>query len=345
MRAAVLRRGRMVVADVPEPVPGRGQVLVAVKACGICGSDLHFAHAGAEDLAIRRQMERALSAGGTADIDLDADVFMGHEFVAEVLEPGPDTACLPAGTVVTAFPGLRTPTGMAGILYSNTIHGGFGERMLLTARFLLAVPNGLPEAHAALTEPLAVGLHAANRAEIGAKDGAIVLGAGPVGQAVIAALRMRRVEPIIAADLSETRRNLAVAMGAHEAVDPRIDPPFDAWDRHGREDPPVVFDAVGAPGVLNEAIRTAPRRTRLVIVGTCVGGDVITPYWALAKELDIRFSMAYDRTEFADSLRALGEGEVDVTPLITGHVDLDGVQDAFDSLASPQNHCKVLVTP
>ena len=122
--------------------------------------------------------------------------------------------------------------------------------------------------------------------------GAIVLGAGPVGQAVIAALRMRRVAPIIAADLSETRRNLAVAMGAHEAVDPRIDPPFDAWDRHGREDPPVVFDAVGAPGVLNEAIRTAPRRTRLVIVGTCVGGDTITPYWALAKELDIRFSMA-----------------------------------------------------
>src|SRR5215510_5916142 len=178
MRAVALRQGRMEVDEFPELVPERGQVLVRVKACGICGSDLHFAGHGAEVLAVRGQMTGAEPPGGTTDIDLARDVFMGHEFACEVLEAGPDTEAPPPGTLVTSIPALKTSAGYAGILYSNTVHGGYGERMLLTARLLLEVPNGLPASHAALTEPLAVGLHAVGRAEIQPGAGAVVVGAG-----------------------------------------------------------------------------------------------------------------------------------------------------------------------
>ena len=89
MRAAVLRDGRMVLRDdVPEPVPGPGQVLVGVKACGICGTDLHFAKHGDQMLKLTREM-KGMPVEGGLPVDLAADVFMGHEFSAEVLEAGP----------------------------------------------------------------------------------------------------------------------------------------------------------------------------------------------------------------------------------------------------------------
>ena len=110
MRAAVLRDGRMVLRDdVPEPTPGPGQVLVGVKACGICGSDLHFAKHGTEVIELNDQMEGFGSGGMT--IDLKRDIFMGHEFSAEVLDAGPDTDAPQAGTLVTSLPVLLSSAG------------------------------------------------------------------------------------------------------------------------------------------------------------------------------------------------------------------------------------------
>ncbi len=104
MRAAVLRGGRMVLRDdAPEPVPEPGQVLVAVRSCGICGTDLHFAAHGAEVLAMTNEL--AGDYGG-AGVDLSRDVFMGHEFGAEVLEAGPNTDTHASGTIVTSLPVL-----------------------------------------------------------------------------------------------------------------------------------------------------------------------------------------------------------------------------------------------
>src|SRR5271166_1251033 len=140
MRASVLRDGRMVYRDdVGEPVPGPGQVLVGVRACGICGSDLHFAKHGKDVLALGGQM----SGTGLGDfsLDLSGDVFMGHEFSAEVLEAGPGTEAPAAGTVVTSIPVLLSPAGVEPIIYSNRTPGGYAERMLLSAPLLLEVPN------------------------------------------------------------------------------------------------------------------------------------------------------------------------------------------------------------
>src|SRR6202022_3372177 len=227
MRASVLREGRMVYRDdVPDPVPGPGQVLVAVRSCGICGSDLHFAAHGAEVLSLSGQMSSA--AGGGMSVDLGHDVFMGHEFSAEVLEAGPDTETHPPGTLVTSIPILLSTKGVEPIVYSNCTIGGYAERMLLSAALLLAIPNRLDLKHAALTEPMAVGLHAVNKSNITPGETALVLGCGPIGIAIIAALQARGVETIVASDFSPKRRELATAMGAHQTLDAAHGSPFDS---------------------------------------------------------------------------------------------------------------------
>src|ERR1700753_2023963 len=207
MRAAVLRDGRMVCRDdVPDPIPETGQVLVGVRACGICGSDLHFAAHGAHVLEMSDRVARG--AGGM-HVDLNRDVFMGHEFSAEVLEAGPDTETHPPGTLVPSLPLLLSAKGGEPIVDSNSTIGGYADRMLLSAPLLLPIPNGLDFRHASLTEPMAVGLHAVNKSAVAPSETALVLGCGPIGIAILASLKARGVETIVAADFSPKRRELA----------------------------------------------------------------------------------------------------------------------------------------
>lgn len=337
MRASVLRDGRMVYRDdVPEPVPGPGQVVVAVRCCGICGSDLHFAAHGAEVVALSNQLARGR---GAMDLDLDQDVFMGHEFSAEVLEAGPDTATHPPGTLVTSIPVVLSDKGVEPIVFSNTTLGGYAERMLLSARLLLAIPNGLDPRHAALAEPMAVGLHAVNKSGIGAGETALVIGCGPIGISIIASLRVRGVENIVASDFSPKRRELAAKMGAHQTVAPAQGSPFDTVKTR------VVFEAVGVPGIIDDIMQRARNGTRVVVAGVCMQPDTVHPFFAIAKELNLQFVNAYTPEEFAEALHAIAEGRIDVAPMITGEVDLAGVGAAFDDLADPGRHCKILVTP
>lgn len=339
MRAAVLRQGRMVYRDdVPDPVPAPGQVLVAVRSCGICGSDLHFATHGAEVLSLTARIPSGFSTTGMP-LDLSRDIFMGHEFSAEVLEAGPDTDTHPPGTLVTSMPVLVSATGVEQIVFSNQTVGGYAERMLLSAPLLLQIPNGLDPKHAALTEPMAVGLHAVDKSAIQPGETALVLGCGPIGIAVIASLRARGVETIVASDFSPKRRELASAMGAHQTLNPAQGSPFDTIT------PAVVFEAVGVPGIIDDVMLRAAPATRLVVVGVCMQPDTVHPFFAIAKEIDMQFVLGYDPNEFASSLHAIAEGEVDVTPVITGDVGLDEVGAAFDDLADPERHCKILVTP
>jgi threonine dehydrogenase-like Zn-dependent dehydrogenase len=270
---------------------------------------------------------------------LSRDVFMGHEYSAEILEPGPGTDTHPAGTVVTSIPVLLSGAGVEAIVYSNTTVGGYAERMLLSAPLLLPIPNGLDPQHASLAEPMAVGLHAVNKSGIQPGESALVLGCGPIGIAVVAALRIRGVETIVAADFSSKRRELAATMGAHQTIDPAQGSPFDTAK------PTVVFEAVGVPGIIDDVMRRARHGTRVVVVGVCMQADTVHPFFAIAKEISVQFVLAYDAQEFGDSLRAIAEGDIDVSPMITGAVGLEDVGAAFDDLAHPERHCKILVTP
>jgi threonine dehydrogenase-like Zn-dependent dehydrogenase len=358
MRAAVMRNKKLVVADVPLPEPGPGEVLVRTLACGICGSDLHaLKHA-------EQFVEASRRAGSAFAMDLARDVVMGHEFCAEIVDHGPDTRKhLKVGTRVCARPLLIRPEGVQAIGYSNANPGGFGEYMRLTERLLLEVPEGLASEHAALTEPLAVGLHAVSRARLEPHDAPLVIGCGPVGLAVIAALRLRDVRPIVAADFSPRRRALAAGLGADMVVDPAENTPWQSWRQlagwrdasRGRELPPwvpgpplrpaVVFECVGVPGVIDQIMAAAPRAARIVVVGVCMERDTIQPMLGTAKELSIAFVLAYTAEEFAATLGHIAAGELPAAPLITGTVGLEGVAQAFDELGSPERHAKIMVEP
>src|SRR5215475_176553 len=227
MRAAIFRNGRIVADTMAEPKPAAGQVLVKTLACGICGSDLHARqHA-------HRMVELAKHFPHRKPMDLSRDVVFGHEFCCEVLDYGPGTERkLKPGTKVCSLPALITPEGISGIGYSNDNVGGYAERMLLSQPLLLEVPNGLPAAHAALTEPLAVGIHAMAKANIVGGEVPLVIGCGPVGLAVIAALNIKGLHPIVAADYSPARRALAEKLGADIVVDPARSQPYAAWAEH-----------------------------------------------------------------------------------------------------------------
>ncbi len=341
MRGVVARRHRLVVEDLPDPTPAAGEALVALRACGICGSDLHtLAHA--EVLP-----EVATAMGLATTFDPDGDYYLGHEWVGEVLDLGPDTPDPPVspGDLVVSMPYLVRVPDLVPLGFSNDHYAGYCERFLLTAALCLRVPNGLDVRRAALTEPMAVGLHAVNKAGLTPGDTALVVGCGPIGLALVAWLRTRGVEPIVACDYSPQRRALAERLGAHVVVDPRDQPGIDAWRAHAAARPLVIFEAVGVPGMLDDVIATAPSQTRIVVAGVCMQPDRIRPLLAIVKELNVQFVYAYDADEFAQTLRALAEGTVDVAPMITGRVGFDGVADTFDLLRAAEHHVKVLVEP
>lgn len=358
MRAAVFRKGDLVVDTIPDPELQEGQVLVRTRACGICGSDLHAARFPEQFAELSRR------GGARWTIDPARDLVFGHEFVAEVVRNGPGTTGRFApGTMVTSMPLTIAGTAVLGVGYNPDMPGAFAEYMPLAERMLLPVPAGMDPDHAALVEPIAVGVHAANHARLGTDDVALVVGCGPIGLAVIAALRMRGVSPIIAADFSPGRRALARQMGADIVIDPRetspyvvlaesITPPgFDAsryaalFGTGPQRRQAVIFECVGIPGVLGQIMEGAPAGARIVVVGVCMETDTLEPFFGIVKQLDLQFVLAYTAREFADTLQYIADGRIDVTPLITGRVGLDGVRQAFADLANPELHAKVLVEP
>jgi threonine dehydrogenase-like Zn-dependent dehydrogenase len=358
MRAAIFRNGEIVVDTMPEPKPGAGQVLVKSLACGICGSDLHARkHA-------HRMVELSKFLPGRKPMDLARDVVFGHEFCCEILDYGPDTARkLKPGTRVCSLPALLTPQGPQGIGYSNDNPGAYAEQMLLSEPLLLEVPNGLAAEHAALTEPLAVGVHAVAMADIRGGEVPLVIGCGPVGLAVIAALKIKGLGPIVAADYSPARRRLAETMGADVVIDPARTQPYASWAEHAEMTeaekaarppfqahlpplkPALIFECVGVPGVLQQVFEGAPRHARVIVVGVCMETDRSEPMLGIIKELNVQYVLGYTPEEFAWSLRLIAEGQVDAGALVTGRVGIDGVAQAFADLANPEAHTKILVEP
>src|SRR4051812_45657403 len=379
MKAVVCQNAELAVAERPEPDPGPGQVRLVVLRCGICGSDLHARH-GLDDWA-----EMAQEAGYDRFGRSSEPVVFGHEFSGEVAEYGPGSKrAVPAGTPVVALPLVRGPRGVDPVGLSTHAPGGYAEQLVVQESMMLPVPNGLPADVAALTEPMAVALHAVRRGEVGKKQVAVVIGSGPVGLGVILMLKAKGVRTVVASDLSPGRRALAQRCGADLVVDPAHDSPFTAagdrghlddipaaldlavgtteklgrlpfgwwhvWraaDKVGAATPkhPVIFECVGVPGVIESIVDSAPLFSRVVVVGVCVGPDRFKPAMAINKEIDLRFVIGYTPLEFRDTLHMLAEGDVDPRPMMTGEVGLNGVAAAFDALADPETHAKVLIDP
>ncbi|MBF2755262.1 MAG: zinc-binding dehydrogenase [Gammaproteobacteria bacterium AqS3] len=358
MKAAIARNGTIHVEDIPPPEPGSGQVLVRTRHCGICGSDLHALTHGAA------MMEEPLSPL-MAPTDFSSGVVMGHEFCAEIVDFGPDTErALKPGALVCSMPMALHNGQVHTVGYSNELPGGYAEFMVLNEMLLLPVPSGLDARTAALTEPMAVGTHAVERANLGGGEVLLVIGCGPVGLAVISALKVRECGPVVAADFSPLRRQMAERCGADVVVDPAEASPYQTWvelsqpagyDPAALENlfagensplrPTVAFECVGVPGVLATMMQACPRDSRIVVVGVCMEEDRIRPLQAIARELNLQFVLGYSPEEFAATLAQIESGALDIGHWITGEVGIDGIAGAFAELASPNAHAKILVTP
>ena len=347
MRAAVMRDWKLRVDDVPDPVPGAGQVLTRVLACGICGSDLHLLRHGEES---RRLMDE-LNADRQPDpmqvkvFEPQLDTVMGHEFCCEVLELGVGVGNLNVGDVVVSLPVAFDATGLHAVGFSNVYNGGYAELMVLNELVAIKVPGGLNPDIVAMTEPLAVGVHAVAKSRITNNESAIVLGCGPVGLACIAELKQRGIGPIVAADYSSKRRSLAEQLGADVVVDPRSTPAIEAWRKADGTRTLVIFEAVGVPGMIDQAMRIAPKDARILVVGACMQADQFHPMLGIGRELSLQFAFGYDPLEFGAALTSIAEGKVDLSPWLTATVGIDGIPQAFVDLADPEEHAKIMVTP
>jgi len=333
-----MERGHLRVEEIADPVPGSGEVLVKSLACGICGSDLHAAAHTDEFVATSRE------AGGAFKLTTFEPVVLGHEFCAEIVDYGPDTErVIRPGKLVCSVPVLlRESTVPLG--YSDEAPGGFAEYMVLSEGLLVEVPEGTPASSAALTEPMAVGYHAVNKAGLSGSEAVLVLGCGPVGLAVITALKARGIGPILAADFSGGRRKFALQQGADQVYDPAREDPYGHSDLQ-RPEEVVIFECVGVPGMLDQIFVGAPRNARIVVVGVCLQMDQARPLIAVNKELNVQYVLGYSLAEFAESLVCIADGSFDVADLVTDQVSLEEVGDAFERLRSPEDNAKVLVTP
>ena len=351
MRAAVLRQGRVETRTIDDPVPGPGQVLVRSLACGICASDLHYMdhpEVGADD------------DSGWSTYDQDVDIVMGHEYCTEIVAYGPDTERrIPVGTRVSSRPVMFAGGGMKIIGQNPETPGAFGEYLLLDETLMKVVSSDLPSEVVCISDAIGVGWSAARRAQVGAKEIPLVIGCGAIALAVIATLKRFGAGPILAADFVPSRRELALAMGADEVIDPAAVSPYQAWRdlAAGSIEPTknmmaaagssgcVVFECVGIPGVLDSIIMGCERGTRIMSLGGAPEGDHLHTLTAKRKGLNIQFGGGPLPQHWLEAFEAVSTGSLDVTPMVGHSVGLEEVPAALDAARDAKGPARIIVVP
>lgn len=325
MRAAVLTADHeFTVAEVPDPSPAEGELVLQVSSCGICGSDLK-AYAMAP-----------------------AGAILGHEFCGRVVAVGSGVDGWRVGQAATAMPLTacgRCARCLAGrpshcerveLLGLGASSGGFAEYVRVAARSAFELPDEVAH-RGALVEPLAVGLHAVSAGAVGPGARVLVLGGGNVGVAVATWARRLGAAEIVVSDPSASRRETAATFGATGMHDPAEGPPPTGFD--------VVFECVGGTGMIQRAIDATAPLGRVVVAGVCIEPDQVLPVTALMKEVELAFAIYYRPSEFAAARDLVTSGSFDADAMITGVVGLDEVGGAFDRLRSSTTERKILVAP
>lgn len=342
MRAAVLRGGSLMVAEHPEPpAPKADQVVVEVLANGICGTDLHVV----ADLdgwwdATRRANDLMKL------FDRERDVVLGHEFAGRVLECGAQVTAVAVGDLVYCQPLAIDPDGRLHCLgFSNDYPGGLGQRATVDASMLVKLPAGLTPAHATFLDPMGVGEYAVNhRARIPAGEPAVVIGTGPVGLGVIAALRRAGASTIVAVEPTPLRRGAASRVGADVLVDPGERSWLEAWADCGFTGPAWVFDTSGAVGMVPRLVEEVPMRSVITTVASGTRDEPLKPSIAVKKDLTIHFAMGGSTEIYARMADELVANRPDVSEFVTV-IGLEDVADAFEALRNPTEHIKIAVVP
>jgi threonine dehydrogenase-like Zn-dependent dehydrogenase len=291
-------------------------------------------------------VEWSKAYGGPFNMDLNRPVVMGHEYVGEIIDYGPGTSQrLKKGSRVTSTPALIRETGLLCVGLSNDAPGGFGEYMVLNEALLQPVPDALGIDLAAMAEPVSVGMYYVRDARLTSDDTPLVIGCGAIGLAMILALKLTKARPIIAADYSESRRKLALAMGADIVIDPAAASPYSAQTTFGGKIPNVIFECVGVPGVMDGIIRACAPGARIMVSGWCLETDHMFTPAAHTKGLTIKYGGGPQLEDFEAAVRGLGDGVIDPTPWIGQRVGLGGVSAALEGIQNSANPIRTIVDP
>jgi (R,R)-butanediol dehydrogenase / meso-butanediol dehydrogenase / diacetyl reductase len=329
--------GRIEVVKVERPVPGPKDVLVRVRACGICGTDAAFVEMGG----------MPSPAGEVRPIPL------GHEPAGEIVEAGADVAGLWPGDRVVVNP-QAAPSGIIGC---GGAQGGMSEYLLIedavAGKSVAVFPEFLPFDVAALNEPMAVARHCVNRSGAAASDKVVVFGAGPIGLGVVNWLKLRGVRSVVVADILPGRLRTALDIGADAIIDSsREDAIARLSELHGRgsnalgaprPDTDIYIDAAGAAAVVNTALRAAKWGARLVTVAMHNKPEPIDLGAMLRSEMTIIASQGYP-TEIFEVTEDIAEHAPRFSRLVSHRVPLSDAERAFELALTPGAAEKVVVT-
>lgn len=282
---------------------------------------------------------------------------MGHEFAGEVMEVGTAVkGTWKVGDRVAGFPyifcgecaGCRNAGSGFGVCEKGVgiglgqSHGGYAEFVRIGATGAHRLPDVLNFHEGAMIEPLAVGLHAVDKAQMPRGATVLVIGAGPVGLSVMLWAKFLGARHVIVSDKAQTRSEMAARFGATDAVDPAkaLMPQVEAI---AGKAPDIIFECVGVPGLLNEVMMMAPRNCKIIVAGVCQQMDMILPLVGIVKELCLQFVLGYRPADFDFVIDMIAKDRVDVEHMITDVVTLDQLPAAFDALRKPVHQCKVML--
>ena len=315
----------------PDPTPGEGQIVVKVGRCGICGSDLHMT----EDAAY-----------GCKHGDV-----LGHEFAGEVVALGRNSEGLQTGDLVSVIP-LKS-CGHCEHCRKGEVQwcaqfglqgGGYAEYALTRPNQCVKLPAGLSLADGAIIEPLAVALHGVNLSGLQRGDRVLVLGAGPIGLATAFWAKRMGAAKVAIQDIAEFQKSRAIEMGADVFV---VDPadPVGSAERAlgGKAD--IVFECVGVPGLIAQAVDQVRPRGTILLLGLCTRPDTFNSFAMLSKEVRLVTSAFFTVPEYRASLDALAEGAIEPRLLVTDTISLSETPEVFESLKHRTSQCKVLIAP
>jgi (R,R)-butanediol dehydrogenase/meso-butanediol dehydrogenase/diacetyl reductase len=337
VHAVVLGDGppELELAEVADPEPGPDEVVLAVRACGICGSDLHVASAiGAPGTILGHEIAGEVVGLGT---DVDPDRWeIGRPVAAR-----PTTGCGRCAYCTAGRPDHCAAFRLVGL----DRPGGFAELVAVPAAELFGLPASLTGADQALVEPMAIARRALRRTALQPGETVAVIGAGPIGLATTHWARALGAGTIVVSDPAASRRDLALRLGADVAVDPTNTDLGAAVLQATDRAPAAVIECSGRPEQIAKAMDHAGIDGRVTIVSVCLSEASIFPFTGLAKELDLRFSLYYGREDFIDTLRALDDGSLDPRAMITETVNLDGLPERFARLIDQPEGGKVVIIP
>ncbi len=336
MRAAVYRGpGRIDVESRDLPRPGPTDILVQVKTCGLCGTDVHILD---------------------GQYPATPGIALGHEYSGVVVEVGAEVTGLKAGNAVAVDPNIACgscPACRRGDVHlcddlqalGVTRDGGFAEMCRLPARQAHALPGGLGFEQWALVEPLSCCLHGLDLAGIRTGDRVAILGAGPIGLMMVQLVRAAGAVFVLATDPVSAKRELALRLGANEAVDPTDRNLVETLRQAAPGGIDVVLECVGSPAAAAQALELPRRGGTVVWFGVSPPGASIPvePYAVYRRELTIRAAFVNPHT-FARAVVLLAQGRVQAAPLISHRFDLAGVAEAIATVKAGRA-IKALVLP